>query len=94
MTRQEHLLTIVTEECNEVGKVCSKALRFGLDHKLEGKEFTNQELFIREFNDLAVAVEMAIGMPVTELLSNSLMSAKRAKVEKFLQYSKECGTLN
>ena len=31
MNREEHLLTILSEECAEVIKDVSKALRFGLD---------------------------------------------------------------
>jgi hypothetical protein len=31
MTRQEMLLTIVAEECNETPQRVSKAIRFGLD---------------------------------------------------------------
>ena len=43
MTREEHLLTIVAEECNEVAQRATKALRFSLEEIEPGQEFSNRE---------------------------------------------------
>jgi hypothetical protein len=37
MTREQHLLTILAEECGEVVQRASKAIRFGLDESQPGQ---------------------------------------------------------
>lgn len=93
MDRQEHLLTIVAEECAEVHQRCSKALRFGMQETQPEQPHTNENRILQEFNDLAAAMEMLFECPVQNLLSPSEISTKKAKVEKFLRYSLECGSL-
>lgn len=90
MNRQEHLLTILAEECAEVAKRCSKALRFGLDEVQPGHDESNRVRISREFGDLIAAFEM-LGFPVP---SREAVVDKKAKVEHFLKYSAEIGTLN
>jgi hypothetical protein len=96
MTRQEHLLTILGEEAVEVAKRCSKALRFGLDEVQPGQELDNQERLIEEVNDMAAVLQMlqAEGLLPSPLTDDRMIEAKRAKVEHFLEYSKQCGTLS
>ena len=48
MTREEHLLTIVAEECNEVAQRATKALRFSLEEIEPGQEFSNRERLFQE----------------------------------------------
>lgn len=43
MKRHEHLLSILAEECCEVGQRVSKALRFGLDEVQPGQDLSNAE---------------------------------------------------
>lgn len=99
MTREEHLLTIAAEECAEIAQRISKALRFGMEqvqakagHAVTGEadeSLTNRERIRKEYSDLAATLEMlGIGAPL-----GSWMDDKRAKVERFLAYSAECGTL-
>lgn len=52
MTRDEHLLTILAEECAEVAQRCSKALRFGIDEVQPGQGLDNRRRIEKEFNDL------------------------------------------
>lgn len=103
MTRTEHLLTILAEECAEVAQRASKALRFGLAEVEPGQELTNAQRIMGEMNDL-IAVYMLIAGPVVSPTSPLFVgsegewwkahAAKQAKVERFLAYSAECGTLN
>jgi len=98
MTRQEHLLTIAIEECNELAQRLSKILRFGMDEIQPGQSLTNVERARYEYSDLAAVLEMIApptpsGGQIHPPLG-SAMDAKRAKVEQFLQYSAECGTLS
>lgn len=93
MTNQEHLLTIVAEECSEVHQRCSKALRFGLDEVQEEQSLNNSQRIIQEFNDLVAAMELLYNCPISDLLHQEQIKAKKIKVEKFLLYSAKCGTL-
>lgn len=98
MNRQEHLLTIMAEECAEVAQRISKALRFGLSEVEPGQDATNAERIVWEFMDLRAAFEMlkdegAFPLEWTDVDSAASIARKRAKVEKFLRYSETCGTL-
>lgn len=100
MNRQEHLLTIMAEECVEIAQRISKALRFGLAEIQPDQELSNAARIRREFCDLwAVAqmVEEESGHHVRpHFNSNSdqrAMREKMDKVERFLELSRREGTL-
>lgn len=89
MTRQEHLLTLLVEECCETAQRATKALRFGLEEIQEGQNLTNAERIREEFNHIVAAFEMLdIGY-----VDRYSIETKMKKVNKFLEYSKEVGTL-
>lgn len=96
MNRTEHLLTILAEECAEVAQRAAKALRFGLEEVQPGQEATNAERLLAELVDL----DAVIGLCVEEGLiddpheQESSYERKLEKVERFLRYSVECGTLD
>jgi NTP pyrophosphatase (non-canonical NTP hydrolase) len=94
MTRTEHLLWIVAEECAEVAQRVSKAARFGLKEVQPGQPLSNAERIVQEFDDLLAVVVMLKDegcLPASG--GKAALLAKKAKVEKFLRYSAECGTL-
>jgi NTP pyrophosphatase (non-canonical NTP hydrolase) len=94
MNRQEHLLTILGEECAEVAQRASKALRFGLGEVQPGQELTNAERIEGELTDLFSVVEMLVDEGHLVLKNRQdAAAAKRAKVEKFLRLSEQLGTL-
>jgi NTP pyrophosphatase (non-canonical NTP hydrolase) len=94
VNRLEHLLTITGEEGMEVAHRASKANRFGLTETQPGQDQTNWERLLDELHDLLAAVEMVsteTGLPI--VIGREQIEAKKAKVEKFLAYSRDLGTL-
>lgn len=97
MTRQEHLLVLISEECAEVSQRACKALRFGLQEIQPDQELTNYHRMMYEFADLLSVMDMlheASTGHVSEDAIHVQIQNKRIQVEKFLLYSKECGTLD
>ncbi len=90
MTVQEHLLSILAEECAEVAQRASKALRFGLAESQPGQPLSNAERIRLEFADLCAVYEMIGFNPPTR----SEIEAKKLKVRKFLEYSEKCGCVD
>lgn len=97
MNRLEHLLTILCEECAEVQQATSKAKRFGL-HNGQIKEAVaygdNVEAMREEINHVLAMVEMLMSEGLDLSPDHSKIEAKKKRVEKYLDYSVECGTLN
>jgi len=93
MTRKEHLLTILAEECAEIAKCASKALRFGLHDKEPGQEFINADRISQEYGDLLGVYKLLVR---DGYVKNPVAGAVQAKIDKvtaFLKVSKTCGTL-
>ncbi len=94
MNRIEHLLTILAEECTEVGQRASKAIRFSPEEVQPSQDLTNAQRIVYEFNDIIAIMEMLKEEGVINLIEDrTMIDKKKEKVEKFLLYSKECGTL-
>lgn len=95
MNRLEHLLTIVGEESVEVAQRASKAARFGLREVQPGQDLDNRARLLGEFADLCGALELLDESIIDDLVHElrPQIDAKKAKVEKFLLYSREVGTL-
>jgi hypothetical protein len=95
VNRIEHLLTILGEECAEVAVRCSKAKRFGLQEVQPGHALTNAQRIMAEVQDVFAALEMLGTEGALETMVDPVAIDKKiAKVEEFLLYSKECGTLD
>ena len=95
MTKTEHLLLCVMEECAEVSQRASKALRFGLEEIQPGQQLTNAQRLVLEYADLYAVFEM-LGdeYPHLPRVLTVDVEAKKAKVKQFLHYSEQCGTLS
>lgn len=96
MTRQELLLVMLMEECDETSQRASKALRFTLEEVQEGQIMTNAERIIYEFNDLCAVMELLNEEGLfnkASFLDHEYIKLKKTKVEKWLKYSQEIGTL-
>jgi NTP pyrophosphatase (non-canonical NTP hydrolase) len=95
MTRTEHLIAIVAEECAEVAQRCTKALRFGLLEIQPGQPLTNAQRISQEYGDLVAALILLqrecpgnFAGPTDEALEE-----KRQKIEHYLKYSSVVGCL-
>lgn len=99
MNRQEWLLTTAMEECDEVSQRVSKALRFGMDEvqpdaAANPDGLTNRQRVMKEFYDLRATLGMA-GFDAWDG-SDCARAAERAKVQKldkYMAYAREQGTL-
>jgi hypothetical protein len=95
MTRTEHLLSCLSEECAEVAQRVSKALRFGLTEIQPGQELTNAERIVLELADLSAVIELLEEAGALKRPGNirTLIEEKKAKIEKFFELSRRLGTL-
>jgi hypothetical protein len=99
MTREEHLLTIIAEECLEIAKNATKALRFGLHDCGPHVADTNARLMCLECADLQAVLEMLRDSNcLFELTAKSIdmrtaIQEKKDKVERMLKVSAERGRL-
>lgn len=97
MNRLEHLLGKIAEECAEIAQRAAKAQQFGLAEVQPGQEHNNAERINHEFNDLLGVLEMVCAEAGTDEImrcDRTRIDAKKAKVERFLDYAAECGTLD
>lgn len=87
------------EECAEVAQRLSKAKRFGMeevqaDDHANPDRLNNCERVWGEYVHLCAVMEMA-GFSLRAVLLRDLAALeKQRKVEKYLEYSKTCGTLD
>ena len=93
MTRQEHLLVCLSEECNEVIHAISKTLRFGLNEIWPKLDQTNIERVKAELNDVMALMTMLDDEGFDLLPTEVSMEKKREKVEKYIEYAKRLGTI-
>lgn len=94
MSRDEHLLTIVAEECNEVAQRATKALRFSLEEIEPGQEHTNKERLFQEFGDLVAVLRMLFPEDFDHIPFTEWQKNKQEKVKRYLEYSEFLGTVN
>lgn len=94
MNRLEHIIATMEEECLEVAKEASKALRFGLGDCAPGTDVSNFERMKTEMEDLTAMWRLLCSQTGRDPeLSIINIQAKIEKFHKFLRYSKEQGTL-
>ena len=82
--RQRELLTVIIEECAEVQKRATKALRFGLAEIQPGQSQTNVARMSLEIGDLSAVVDLARTEGL--VLQDVMMHGYRAKREKLARY--------
>lgn len=102
MTRTEHLLTTLSEECAEVAQRVSKALRFGIEEVQPGQPFNNSERVRQELWDLIGVYRMLVaegvlpdlGVQLVTREAEEAVKAKQAKVEEYLRFSAARGRVD
>jgi hypothetical protein len=94
MNRIEHLLVCVTEECAEIAQAADKALRFGLEDGSPERQSTNAEDIVKEYSDLVALIRMLFEEGVLKDYNmERQIEMKREKVNKYMEYAKQQGTL-
>ena len=98
MTRNEYLLTIVSEECAEIQQAVSKVLRFGTNgYHPDNPVVSNGEWLLVEYYQLEEMIEMLFEAEIVEPFSLSdiirVRENKREKVLKYMEVSKHLGCL-
>ena len=97
MNRQEHLLVVLSEECSEVIKDVSKALRFGLDdikpNQTPNLELTNSDKITNELADVFAVVDMLVEEGIIFMPTQSAITEKKYKVEHFIKYAINNGSI-
>ena len=102
MTREQHLLACLAEECSEVQKEVMKIFRFGLikegdapHRSVAGREIPpNHESLRREVIDLLAVIQMLSDAGLIDLVkTGSEMNDKMTKVETYMKYAFELGQL-
>lgn len=96
MNRIEQLLTILIEEAAEVQQATTKILRFGLEEgrDISAREYGNNvERLRHEINHVRAMIKMLEKEGIDLHINVDTMNRKRDTVEKYLLYSKECGTM-
>jgi hypothetical protein len=93
MNEQEHLLTCLIEECAEVQKAASKALRFGLNDRRTGASATNEADICEEISDVLSIVGM---LQTRNLLTCTIgpCRTKQLRVRHYMDVAKTKGTLD
>lgn len=96
MKRHEHLLFILAEEGAEVAQRASKAARFGLSDVDPNKGRLASQVLKEEMIDLIAVWGMLCREGLCEPIApmdEPAIQAKQEKVERYLEYSRMCETL-
>ena len=92
----EHLFVCANEEGLEVGMAASKILRFGQEMVWpDDSPTSNLQDFVQEVNDLMGVLEcmQEHGVVLDGLYDRDAIEAKKKKIEHYMGFSHEKGTL-
>ena len=95
MTKVEHLLACLAEECAEVQQSIMKALRFGLDDGYPVSETTNAQDISKEFCEAIAVLELLEEMGAlkkTTVLKT--IKEKKERVRHYMEYAVVRGALS
>lgn len=98
MNRTEYLLVGLSEECSEVAKEISKALRFGLDdcnpNAMPSEVgITNSQKITQEIADFIGSSEMLFLEGIIKRPNILDIEKKKDKIKKYIKYAESRGTL-
>lgn len=96
LSRTEYLLVKLAEECAEVAQRATKALTFGVEEIQKNQTLTNAQRVMGELADMAAVVGMLQddGVLSVDLVGfRAMVEAKREKLRRYMQYSREKGCL-
>jgi len=94
MNKVDYLLVCLMEELAEVQQACAKSLRFGLEDHRPGTEDRNIDELWTEINDVYAILDMLVEHNILLVRNEYRIDLKKAKVNKFMQYSEDVGRLD
>jgi NTP pyrophosphatase (non-canonical NTP hydrolase) len=95
MNRKQYLLTKLAEEATEVAQIALKTQQFGMDEQCPGLQFTNKQRIHQELNDLITIVMMLNDEYGFDFMNDEdHIKNKKVKVNKYYQYSIQCGEVS
>ena len=95
MNQIEYLLTCLAEECTEVAQRATKAQRFGVNEVQPDQDLNNAERIMVETQEFRAILRMLEAHGVLDTREDeAAITAKIEKVEKFMGYSIQEGTLD
>jgi hypothetical protein len=95
MTKTEHLINKLSEECVETSQRCSKALRFGMEEIQPGQDQTNSQRIRLEFAGALAAYQELMEKGLLVWPTDTEIAEARAKARQYLIYAEQkCGTVN
>lgn len=94
LNKEEYLLTCLGEETGELAQAVGKVQRFGANDAETIEHPTNIEKLITEFHDIVAVYEMLCNeLNICSGISPVLITAKKIKLEKYMEYSRKVGKL-
>lgn len=94
MNKFQYLLICLSEECAEVQKAISKALRFGLNDFKPGVYINNSDNLKDEVVDIYAIIELLEEKHGFKIIPyRKQIESKKKKVKKYMEYSKKIGIL-
>lgn len=99
MRANENMLVVAMEECAEIQKEISKALRFGVNnYHPDEPEISNGLRIMREYHQLRAVMDRLVisrTIPgVSEEKAHEIYRSKIDDLEKWEKYSRSIGTVN
>ena len=94
LTRQQHLLIKLMEECSEVIQASSKVLLFGKEDQHPDLFQNNEERLHEELNDLYGLIQMLAEEGFLTHTCNVRIERRIAKTEHYIDYAKERGLVS
>lgn len=96
MTKNQHLLVKVSEECAEISQVACKAIIFGPKNHAPGDYDTdNANDIITEYYQLTAIIEMLQEEKVLPIYDeekiNDIKSDKKSRIKSWMKYSDKLG---
>lgn len=91
MTKEQALLSILSEECAECAQRAIKAVRFGMEEVQEGHSLNNFDRIVLELADVVAVAEM---LGIAQCVTPDMKVAKAMKVATYLRYSADLGMVD
>lgn len=98
MNRRQYLLLKLSEECNELGKQCSKQMQFGRNERHEDLGIRNCVLTRDEALDVLAMIQILTRCgEIPDICQRDIeerVIKRRKKIRRYIRYSRKLGMVN